>query len=188
MVLFRDVLMGMNFKAQSAMEYLMTYGWAILIIAVVLGALFGLGVFSNPIGSTVCVAGSGFYCSNLAYSHSSGTVTATIGQSTGTNWAQAYLLFAIQGNTISSNGPIVPTSQQSAVTGGIASGQSVTATFTAAGGSSATVGSTIGGTIWACYGLAGSTAISYAGGTGTCTVTGGTAYYTQIATVSAKAT
>jgi len=27
-------------KAQSAMEYLMTYGWAILIIAVVLGALF----------------------------------------------------------------------------------------------------------------------------------------------------
>ncbi len=34
-------------KAQSAMEYLMTYGWAILIIAVVLGALFQLGVF-NP--------------------------------------------------------------------------------------------------------------------------------------------
>ncbi|MGC8662475.1 MAG: hypothetical protein ACP5RT_01670, partial [Candidatus Micrarchaeia archaeon] len=30
-------------KAQSAMEYLMTYGWAILIIAVVLGALFQLG-------------------------------------------------------------------------------------------------------------------------------------------------
>ena len=33
-------------KAQSAMEYLMTYGWAILIIAVVLGALFELGVFN----------------------------------------------------------------------------------------------------------------------------------------------
>ncbi len=28
------------------MEYLMTYGWAILIIAVVLGALFGLGFFN----------------------------------------------------------------------------------------------------------------------------------------------
>src|SRR5690348_13976655 len=36
-------------KAQSAMEYLMTYGWAILIIAVVLGALYQLGVF-NPNG------------------------------------------------------------------------------------------------------------------------------------------
>ncbi len=35
------------FKSQSAMEYLMTYGWAILIIAVVLAALFELGVF-NP--------------------------------------------------------------------------------------------------------------------------------------------
>ncbi len=29
------------------MEYLMTYGWAILIIAVVLGALFGLGFFNS---------------------------------------------------------------------------------------------------------------------------------------------
>ena len=29
------------------MEYLMTYGWAILIIAVVLGALFSLGVFNG---------------------------------------------------------------------------------------------------------------------------------------------
>ncbi len=35
-----------NERGQSAMEYLMTYGWAILIIAVVLGALFQLGVFS----------------------------------------------------------------------------------------------------------------------------------------------
>ena len=34
-------------KAQSAMEYLMTYGWAILIIAVVLGALYYLGVFNT---------------------------------------------------------------------------------------------------------------------------------------------
>ncbi len=35
------------FKLQSAMEYLMTYGWAILIIAVVLGALFALGFFNS---------------------------------------------------------------------------------------------------------------------------------------------
>ncbi|MDE1828123.1 MAG: LamG domain-containing protein [Candidatus Micrarchaeota archaeon] len=34
-------------RAQSAMEYLMTYGWAILIIAVVLGALYQIGIF-NP--------------------------------------------------------------------------------------------------------------------------------------------
>ena len=37
----------MECKSQSAMEYLMTYGWAILIIAVVLGVLFQLGIFSG---------------------------------------------------------------------------------------------------------------------------------------------
>ncbi len=36
-----------GYRSQSAMEYLMTYGWAILIIAVVLGVLFQLGVFSG---------------------------------------------------------------------------------------------------------------------------------------------
>ncbi len=33
-------------KGQSAMEYLMTYGWAILIVIVVVAALYGMGVFS----------------------------------------------------------------------------------------------------------------------------------------------
>jgi len=36
----------MKNKAQTAMEYLMTYGWAILIIIVVIAALYSLGVFS----------------------------------------------------------------------------------------------------------------------------------------------
>ena len=42
----RADISGPKLKSQSAMEYLMTYGWAILIIAVVLGALFSLGVFN----------------------------------------------------------------------------------------------------------------------------------------------
>ncbi|MCL5433720.1 MAG: LamG domain-containing protein [Candidatus Marsarchaeota archaeon] len=37
-------------SAQSAMEYLMTYGWAILIIAVILVVLFHMGVFNTSIG------------------------------------------------------------------------------------------------------------------------------------------
>ena len=36
-----------SMKSQSAMEYLMTYGWAILIIAVVLGAIYSLGLFNG---------------------------------------------------------------------------------------------------------------------------------------------
>ncbi len=39
--------MTRNRKGQTAMEYLMTYGWAILIIIIVAAALFALGVF-NP--------------------------------------------------------------------------------------------------------------------------------------------
>ncbi|MDE1804548.1 MAG: hypothetical protein KGH59_02070 [Candidatus Micrarchaeota archaeon] len=51
-------------KLQSAMEYLMTYGWAILIIAVVLGALYQLGIFSGSgIGSSnSCLTTAGFTC------------------------------------------------------------------------------------------------------------------------------
>ncbi|MCL5433554.1 MAG: LamG domain-containing protein [Candidatus Marsarchaeota archaeon] len=37
-------------SAQSAMEYLTTYGWAILIIAVVLVVLFHMGLFNTNIG------------------------------------------------------------------------------------------------------------------------------------------
>ncbi|MBI4009615.1 MAG: hypothetical protein HY361_00265 [Candidatus Aenigmarchaeota archaeon] len=58
-------------KAQSAMEYLMTYGWAILIVIVVVAALYALGVFQ--------VGGQGVTCSpcfsNFAYvDYSAGTL------------------------------------------------------------------------------------------------------------------
>lgn len=33
-------------KAQAALEFLMTYGWAILIVVIVVGALFALGLTS----------------------------------------------------------------------------------------------------------------------------------------------
>jgi hypothetical protein len=49
-------------KAQGAMEYLMTYGWAILIIAIVIGALFKMGVFNTSFAANGCVAVSGYLC------------------------------------------------------------------------------------------------------------------------------
>ena len=36
-------------KAQSAMEYLMTYGWAILIVIIVAAALYALGIFTHGV-------------------------------------------------------------------------------------------------------------------------------------------
>lgn len=35
-------------KGQSALEYLMTYGWALVVIVIVIAALFLFGVFSTP--------------------------------------------------------------------------------------------------------------------------------------------
>ncbi len=73
-------MLGRNPRLQSAMEYLMTYGWSILIIAVVLGALFGLGVFNGTAGlGSGCVAQSGFLCSQGVLS-TNGLLTIDLGQ------------------------------------------------------------------------------------------------------------
>jgi hypothetical protein len=45
-------------KAQSALEYMMTYGWAILIIVIVAVILYSMGIF-NP-SSSVTSTSSGF--------------------------------------------------------------------------------------------------------------------------------
>ena len=36
----------MNLRGQSALEYLMTYGWALVVILVVIAALFALGILT----------------------------------------------------------------------------------------------------------------------------------------------
>ena len=55
-----------KYKSQSAMEYLTTYGWTILIIAIIFLAFFELGIF-NQGGSNSCIAQSGFVCTNPVY-------------------------------------------------------------------------------------------------------------------------
>jgi len=47
---------GINKKGQGAMEYLMTYGWAILVVLVVGVALWQLGIF-NLGGTTITATG-----------------------------------------------------------------------------------------------------------------------------------
>ena len=106
-------------KAQSAMEYLMTYGWAILIVAVVLGVLYNLGVFTGAAFlGTSCIAASGFYCTNPILS-TGGVLTVTIGQATGTTLNNAYLYFVPSGTSFSTSDP-------STSIGTLNSGQQVT--------------------------------------------------------------
>jgi hypothetical protein len=62
------------------MEYLMTYGWAILIISVVLASLFSLGIFSiSKVSGNSCVGSVGYLCSNPQLM-SNGLLLVTIGQ------------------------------------------------------------------------------------------------------------
>ncbi len=121
------IMFGRRFRAQSAMEYLMTYGWAILIIAVVLGALFSLGVFNgSSLLGTSCVALSGYYCSTPVLSHSTSALTFTLGQATGTNYGNVIVYTVPSG---SSYNPGSDTAKQ-AITSGISSGQTVSVSLT----------------------------------------------------------
>ncbi len=49
---------GLDKRSQSALEYMMTYGWAILIIVIVAVILYSMGIF-NP-SSSVTTASAGF--------------------------------------------------------------------------------------------------------------------------------
>jgi len=51
-------------KSQTAMEYIMTYGWVILIIVVIITALFYLGLL-NPVVPLKCVFPVGFTCESF---------------------------------------------------------------------------------------------------------------------------
>ena len=68
-------------KGQTAMEYLMTYGWAILIIMVVLAVLFYLGVLSPQVPSQ-CTFPAGITCVTYKLM-TNGTLRLDIGQGTG---------------------------------------------------------------------------------------------------------
>ncbi|MEM0201193.1 MAG: hypothetical protein QXD23_02200 [Candidatus Micrarchaeaceae archaeon] len=67
-------------KQQSAIEYLTTYGWAIVIIAIVLVTLFELGVFT-PNSGNQCILEAGFSCTNFLL-NSQGVLEFTLNQQT----------------------------------------------------------------------------------------------------------
>ena len=52
-------------RGQAAMEFLMTYGWAILAAVIVIGVLASFGVFSPKL-PTACVLSPPFYCVAVA--------------------------------------------------------------------------------------------------------------------------
>lgn len=130
-----------NKKAQAAMEFLMTYGWAILIVLIVLAALFFLGVF-NPRTTNACLAPAPFICTDVKVSGT--TLTLVVGAS-GTFSA---------GPSIAGSGALV-NGQASTAGGGTISTVTPTAmTFTIP---SQTVGARFSGTATVAYTQTGGT-------------------------------
>ena len=90
-------------KAQSAMEYLMTYGWAILVIAIIVSLLFALGVFNGLFGTpNLCTPQPGFTCVNPIYGVNG--ISATISQTSGSYYTGAWAFIVSSSEHIGSSG------------------------------------------------------------------------------------
>jgi hypothetical protein len=80
-----DLKLNLDFRLQAAMEYLMTYGWAILIVSLAVGVLYSLGIL-NPeaLKPQICSLSAPFYCSDQ-YLDTNGFLTLTIAQGSGSS-------------------------------------------------------------------------------------------------------
>ena len=75
--------MSHNTKSQSALEYLMTDGWAILVIVIVAGVLYSLGIFSPSSALSATVTGFAGLGNVGAVCMSNGALGISIGNSQG---------------------------------------------------------------------------------------------------------
>ncbi len=149
------------------MEYLMTYGWAILIIAVVMVALFSLGILSgNPLG-TQCLPQPGFECTNPVLSATTGNLVVQVGQ-IGQTWLTSNIVYVPQGTTVSQS--LFTAGTENDISGGLTAGQPITV-WVPVTAPLVKVGSTYSGQLWLQY----------------TTSTGGSFYYDEVATITLKA-
>ena len=66
-------------RAQAAMEFLMTYGWALLVVLVAIGALAFFGVLNpSKFLPNSCSLAPGFACTDFKASASGNTVTIVL--------------------------------------------------------------------------------------------------------------
>lgn len=74
-------------RGQSAIEFLMSYGWAIMIMLTVVAIMFYVGIFSpRTVSPNACVLPAGFACYGYKISSDAGgngTLTLDLAQTTG---------------------------------------------------------------------------------------------------------
>ncbi|MFH1285165.1 MAG: hypothetical protein ABIH99_01140 [Candidatus Micrarchaeota archaeon] len=136
-------------RGQAAMEYLMTYGWAILVIIIVLAGLMYLGVFN--IGERLperCDFPQGFQCTNQIVTGSTGALTFNL-----INAQQKKV--TLSGAICTSNDAAQPTTFE-AETAVIPVGGNATVILNGAGiCATGTQGAMLNGKIWVQYKLEG---------------------------------
>ncbi len=157
-----------SLKAQSAMEYLMTYGWAILIIAIVLVALFELGIFGGSSLPTACTGQSGFVCQNPVFANSN--LVITVGEASGSSYtgANVFFLNSTALATFQANPTAIPAHAPQNDIGSMTTGATYPATLPVGWGP--TIGSSVSGQLWLEY------------------TNGGTSQFQELATLTAKYT
>ena len=123
----------MNNKGQAAMEFLMTYGWAILVVLVAIGALAYFGVLSpEKFLPEKCVisTGSGIFCQEFSATAESGVTLRLKNIMTDSMWVDSVTLdtpsctFSTADTEIAADG----TEDFLAACAGIASGDKIKAT------------------------------------------------------------
>ena len=72
---------GYKDKSQSATEFIITYGWAILILSIVLASLFLLNLFNpSTFAPNYCIFQASFSCQIITLPHTNGYMNVSIGQ------------------------------------------------------------------------------------------------------------
>jgi hypothetical protein len=132
------------------MEYLMTYGWAILVIAVVLGALFQLGVFSSAtFGPQGCIGQPDFSCTS-ATMNALGYLTVDVGSAVN---------ITVTGVSCTSTNVAPSSFLTPATTPVMTQGQTATVSFSCSLPTNGVIGTPFSGYLWLQYDYAGQTGL-----------------------------
>ena len=91
--------MSLTHKSQSALEYLMTYGWAILIIVIVAAVLYSFGIFSPSSSITSSVTGFSNLGSVIAQVIPNSGLMLSLGDSAGYNINITNITISLNGKT-----------------------------------------------------------------------------------------
>ena len=95
--------MSLTHKSQSALEYMMTYGWAILVIVIVAAVLYSLGIFSPASSLSFTVTGFSGFVGTQADCTPSGVLVLSLNDALGNLVFIKYANSTYNGKTFSSN-------------------------------------------------------------------------------------